>query len=726
MRIFVRGFNLAFGIIIFFWIMTSACFPVFADAISDQLLSEANVTSDLGGPLVEVWEDVKPIKNIGPQPGKGSVISNSELAKYASVVKAAEGQKLLDRTMPAGLAFPFKSFEDFLAQYFYLDRGSFYYPDGSPPVWGSEEEIHSFPYEYPDTKDPHTRKFWLCLGKGEFSYFKPTTYAPDSKSCFKHKWLCNYPPCKKAVKEEQTDADGNKVNVEIEPEDHSGQKDNNIYLGLKDYLKKNSLEVSKGYQDEASGRAFEIRVKDRTPPQIIGCVGGNFPELGKTKPATTGDRYEVEGLKIIDNSPGDIGTCLCLGMIYATPDLNWKNNEKWITEDPIYVKPGSDANYVIMPNTCNGVMRYSVFAWDKSNWLNPGEPGIKPDSPKDCYGLSDPPKGYADLGDDPKTAKEFPLTFGGMQSLDPTERRGTGFLWVTDNDLPNVLIKIQSVKDSKAVFFPPPIDPASSPGLSIFPPQAPAGAPSDFNPGKDSYVEFLTKDVKSSDVTYTADMVGGAVPYFTVFHIEPSKYMSFDEAKMLSKFEKNADIDFIRKNLRLEDFNCSDTKKDGTKIISDSDSFGQRNGFGQTVVALLKEPLQEDVEYKISVWADDNVKWSTTELSGAVLDDIRSFKTGVVNGKISLRIPNQNPTYSANQNLDPNQYISKDLQAVFREPTIKNPKISSESDLTSGRFPFVEVRAEDFVGNRRTIRLYFKISDENPKIKVIERKHGLF
>jgi hypothetical protein len=295
---------------------------------------------------------------------------------------------------------------------------------------------------------------------------------------------------------------------------------------------------------------------------------------------------------------------------------------------------------------------------------------------------------------------------------------------VTDNDLPNILIKVQSVKDSKAFFFPPPIHPASSPGISIFPPQAPYGAPSDYNPGKESYVDFFDKVV--GDIVYADDLLAGAMPYFTIYLTEPSPYMSSAEGLMLAKLEKNSDLDFIRKNLRLEDYNCSDTKGDGSEIISDANTFGQRNGFGQTVVALLNKPLQEDVEYKISVWADDNVKWTTAEANGAVLEEARGFKTGICNGSINLRIPNQYPTYSASQNLNPDSYISKELSAVFREPTAKSAKISSETDLTNARFPFIEVRAEDFVGNKRIVRLYFRISDENPKIKVIERKHGLF
>ncbi|MBQ2594762.1 MAG: hypothetical protein II567_15970, partial [Candidatus Riflebacteria bacterium] len=59
---------------------------------------------------------------------------------------------------------------------------------------------------------------------------------------------------------------------------------------------------------------------------------------------------------------------------------------------------------------------------------------------------------------------------------------------------------------------------------------------------------------------------------------------------------------------------------------------------------------------------------------------------------------------------------------VFREPTI-DVKIGTIEDLERNKFPSITVEATDFAGNTRTMQLYFRVKDENAKIKTLQKRH---
>jgi hypothetical protein len=160
----------------------------------------------------------------------------------------------------------------------------------------------------------------------------------------------------------------------------------------------------------------------------------------------------------------------------------------------------------------------------------------------------------------------------------------------------------------------------------------------------------------------------------------------------------------------------------------DAETFGRRNSYGRRAVALLELPggkamIQEDVEYLIDVWTDDNIKWATIDSAGAKLDSIVAIPTGISNGEIQVEIPNQFPRASHRVPIDAQASVNGKMRVVFREPTPDNVGGASEDELLNNRFPFIDVRATDYAGLERSIRLYLRVTNENPNIRVIDRKH---
>jgi hypothetical protein len=72
--------------------------------------------------------------------------------------------------------------------------------------------------------------------------------------------------------------------------------------------------------------------------------------------------------------------------------------------------------------------------------------------------------------------------------------------------------------------------------------------------------------------------------------------------------------------------------------------------------------------------------------------------------------------------LDPAVATTPEFKVVFREPTPPGGK-DEESFYLNKKFPFIEVTAADFAGLTRKIRLYLRISNENPNIRIIESQH---
>lgn len=702
--------------------------PVFCiHPLAEYILGSCGFTSSCGPSPINTYEDVDKIEDIGPSfSGSGPSIGHAAINAFNVPVKDHTGQAFINKFKPLGRVLHDPGYAHFLKKYVYLEAG---FTDKFG-VWKSSDTKGgggSYPVEYDPKNKPHSKTYHLCLAGG-WGFIQPFDYPPDAKSCDKphtHKFCDWDNVCEEEVK------DPGPPPVVITPAKHNQVK-NNIYTKLAEKTY-SMLAPGPAVGENSSGIAFEMHFRDRTPPKIIGCEDGKFPELGKDKPAKTGDWYATEGLVFTDQGSEFIGTCLCLGKIDGYPEIEWIKTEDWVREEPFrVVKSGEEAQYIIMPNSCHGVMRYSLFAWDRSGLLNPGEPRIVDDSPNNCYGLSNPPPGSGDLGKDPLTAKGWPeeLTVSLLnsddlksvepESINPNQKRGTGYINVTDNDLPNVVIKFTSVKDRKSVFFPPVIPPLELPIFSS------SEYKKDENieeaNGKD-YEDFL--NVPDGLVT-TGDLADNLAPmYFKIIDMKPSPVMDPGEEAILEKMKSpssEADHEFLRKNFRLEDYRESDTDLNGAAIVGDEETFGKRNGTGGEVVAVLTKPLQEDVEYVINVWTDDNVKWATKDESGTVLTNIHAIPTGIKDGSINVEIPNQLPPTTVKETINTDRAVSKDLRVVFREPT-KPVGSSSESYYQDNKFPFIEVNATDFAGLTRKIKLYISVSNEKPDIRIIERQH---
>lgn len=712
----------------------SGCLTAFAqaDPYAVSLIKLADLRSNFGGSPLNTYEDVDDITGIRPyMTGIGPVLWPGYLESdfIGKVVKESEGRSLLNKISSFnGMVYHEKSFIDFLYDNFYLDAGSF----DKEMVW-QPNQVKKFPFIYKPGDRPHRRRYWLCM-KGGWQYIPPSDdLAPDAKSCDKNKALCDSAFCQKEEKEDKNGDGDFDEEGETTPEKHE-QPTNNVYTKLGKDLK-DRLMTSSGAEMESSNEKYEMIFADRTPPLIDGCVDGKFPELGKTKPATTGDWYKVEGLKITDNYSKKIGTCLVLGKIDKYPSGEWEKEENWFPEPPREIDSGSETDHVIMPNACHGVMRYSVFAWDKAGNVNPGEPYLRENDPENCYGLRNSPE--PNLGRDPKTAKPWPivasltdniLTNIDMKTIDPGERRGEGIVHIRDNDLPNIVIKIESMKDGSTVFFPPVIKPGT---LPIYNSSEFSKSSTDSNSNADVYSKFVGAEPDPKfDTAKLADPDLGLPLYFDVFEVQPRAAMPGDsgmtaaEILKLADFKNGSKHEFIRKHFRLEDYNQSDNKTDGSPD-TDPETYGARNGIGGEVRALLNLPgggLKEDVEYKISVWADDNVKWATME-AGKVLDKVIAIPTGIFSGEILVEIPNQHPAATYRKPLDKNKAVTDPLIVVFREPTRAISGKLDETNLQEARYPFIEVTATDFAGLTRKIRLYVTVSDDNPEIRVLERSH---
>jgi len=725
------------------------------DSFSLTVLRAIAIKSDYGNPI-DTYEDVDPITGIYAElSGINPVTSQGEISStFGGFARKSTAEDFFARLEAfGGLVFSNGSmdFASFLAGNFYLDAGYMVKDEDTGAetwhdrIWSPLPDL-TFP-DYDSTDKPHERKYYLCFS-ADFQYVEPFRVDPNALSCADYRQFCDYPPCKKKIEEDDPASAGAKITVQ---EEEHEQTELNIYKNLADIIGDHIRDASAMVENQ-SGIDFTLRFKDRTPPRIDGCVNGDFPELGADNPATTGDWYRVEGLTITDNSKGKIGTALLLGKIDTSPTATWASEEQWVLEKPSVIESGDETDHVIMPNSCHGVMRYTVYAWDKHGNLNPGDPKIREDDPENCYGLGATVIGGMNvdflgqsidlnLSKDPGNAKGWPIQveFREQQDFDDTYvgeltaklnsdfRRGQGYVNIRDNDLPNIVIRIESVKDGSRIFFPPVI-PHGDPDFSIVhsTKYKTAAAPADSNVG--DYVDFLGPP---TSIPFLSSRIadGSQELYFRILDIVPSDVMHASEKDILiNRYKTQPDPEFIRKHFRLESYDQSDTKEaDGSPEL-DIETFGKRNSFGKRVVALLELPgnramIQEDVEYLIDVWSDDNIKWATIDSSGQKLDSVIPIPTGVQNGEITVEVPNQFPRANYRAPIDKQESVNGRLRVVFREPTLKDAGGSDENELLNSRFPFIDVKATDYAGLERSIRLYLRITNENPNIRVLDRKH---
>ncbi len=743
-------------ILILFGFLIFAQSPVLAGAgdLLREKLKKVNVTG-LGLPTeLKVFEDTDPINfnqkvNIDM---KAFVLSDIP----QSAILEDRRDNYLGSIIPGALYLESGDGASYVSSHFYLDCG---YKDAAGN-WvqlavGKDTTVDT------NSSDPRiSPKIYYSLDEEtefvaeNFSVSALNSIKADGISCKDAQNLCG-PDCN--------------------PPEHSDKGKKQVIKNLREKVK-NLVPIEKdSLIGEGSGVYIRIYYLDRTPPWIDDCSDNKFPLLGENTAVNTGDFFHLEDLKIKENKDSEVKVKIAMGKIDECPNPNddWTKSEKWNNGTVQTVKlsgSGRKEGYMTdvispPPNNCYGYMRYTVFAQDQGlksqslnkrvGNLNPGCASIIEDDPTNCYGLPNNNPYCKDLSTSPGNAKPWPYKENNFDVSEETrnkmsiegitgnDRIHEGYIRISDNDLPNILIKLSSAKygEEKQIFFPPCI-PAGK--LTII----------------DSYNNNISWNNSSSNQKAYDDFVGESRnilkecnykevenstqrPYFTIFDLVSSKYMNNKDVMYQSKFLNNADPAFINKHFRLEDQTHSDTdsygKPDETLESKGISLLGKRNGTWEKVVALVENledsevQIQEDVEYQLGVWVDDSVKWANSHQKEKNVNDCEStnipIPSGIYDGRIIIDIPNQSPPFHKVYDFPKSgtvpvvtKSVQDPIRVVFREPTI-DVKIGTIEDLERNKFPSITVEATDFAGNTRTMQLYFRVKDENAKIKTLQKRH---
>lgn len=706
--------------------------------IENQLVAPGfiTITSDAGDSPVNTYEDVDAITNIHiitPDPStlfvSWSILMNL-LSNHFEFPTLGILQTMLNMPKvilggPSGA----DDVEKFYRKYAFLVRGPC--PgcdkgghDHSAGKWHYNKQVSwgggAASLDEPAQKEPDEIEYIAGINGGWRYVDPPTSWPGPHFTCDCHERDCPSNVCEDNTVPDPTPEDPARTKTET---DHKRSSANICYDN--DPIKSALNAHKAGNKKEPEGTAkFKIKWQDRTPPHINGAFGsamGAFPDLGRkpgtsstARRATTGDFFKPCDLTAEDNDEGILTSRFAIGRMNGPADATsvWSPVEEWDwIGDAAQSLSGSPlAKHVFLPNDCLGEMKYSVFVWDKNNILNPGCPCIVEDSPESTYGMN---KG--DLGRDPKTAKPFPYIYDAASPIDPTQRfaGGEGKIWIDDNDLPNLLIRLISKRDegkpNSVLIFPPPN--VSMPTFDA------------------DYTGFIQNSFRSFEELDAAPSGNGA--YVKVLNIDLSNCPA-GEQTWKWKFHVGPQPPgltdpfpdmFWYKNFRLEDYSQSDNDLNADPIDNDEASFGKRNGFGQSAVVFCTIPLIEDVQYDLSLWAEDNVKWLNDQdnLLGLPVTQIPAPYTGVARARLSYAIENAYPPMTGSVDLPPNTFTTPSLPVIFREPTPPGPPRAD--DLQSGKYPFVEASVLDYAGQRRSLKVYFAVTDEKTRIRVLEQKH---
>ena len=737
---------------------------VYAQAFVADFLAKMRVIDGGDGRTLDTYEDTDPV-TFDPYGANNTTI---KLFKISSIpegyVSMAEGKKWMNTVIAGSVASEdYSSVSDLLMDKFYLDFGS-----EQNGVWVSRAigkagpadaaSIEGLPHQYSESGQPKSQRFYLCMNGGYEYVVNSTPYSPDAISCNVCQRLCNNCP-------ERTIPGTNNVTAGRRIPDRvvvNHRYAYNIYENFRENLLAHTeMVTARDIAGRDSGQFVQINYADRTPPRILDCDNDKLPGLGNEPDIiTTGDWCLAKGLKLKDNRAKVLKAKIVLGKIdedfVPVQGSRWVNQEDWNTtntqapdtvlinqEDEEHGKYG-EIQTTLIPNTNLGYMNYSVFAQDTEvddnefptendeGNFNPGCATIVEDSPETCYGLPDGP----DLDKTPGRAKPFPHSARSndsnklqIESARGDDRIHTGLIKITDNDLPNLLIRITSAKDGSQIFFPPCMPQG----------ELPIVCSPDYNNGINSntnvqeYNSFVGPSIKD-ECNYQTVQASCKDPYYTIFDITSSKYMNANDASIRNQLLKNTDKDVINMQIRLEDQTESDTDTNGQpKYTTDNGGIGIRNGTWERIVAFVgpqtNSPivLQEDVEYSIDFWFDDNVKWGNVYSLSDVnpIDNTEAYPTGVKSGEVTVNIPNQlPPVVNSRRSFDAaRSSVATGLKLVFREPTKNDIEITSIEDLENNKFPSIEAKIEDYSGNTRTIKLYFRVLDEKAAIRTLERKH---
>jgi len=583
--------------------------------------------------------------------------------------------------------------------------------------WGGNS-LDEPPHDSPDSIE------YIASINGGWRYVDPPPSWPEPHfTCDCHKRGCPGNVCSDDTVPDPTPEDPAHTRTET---NHKRAAENICYDNT---VIKSGIETGKeGKKKEPEGtETFRIVWKDRTPPRITGVNGndiGRFPYLGRkpgspstARKATTGDFFKPCDLTADDNDGGILSSRFAIGRMNGPVDASsvWAPTEEWqwIGDAAQSISGKPLAKHVFLPNDCLGEMKYSVFVWDKNGILNPGCPNIIENSPETTYGMNE-----GDLSRDPNSAKPFPHTYDPAKPLDPAQRYadGEGRIWIDDNDLPNLMIRLVSKRDegrpNSVMIFPPPAQ-----GMSTFDP---------------SYSDFIQNSFKTFEEISAAP--DGGLAYIKMLDIdldncapqEKSWKWKFNVGPQPSDFSAPFPLKFWYQNFRLEEYSQSDNDTDAEPIDNTEATFGKRNGFGRSAVILCMVPAVEDVQYDLSLWAEDNVKWlnDRENLLGLPVTSIPAPYTGIARATLSYSIENVYPPMTGSIAMGPETFSSKPLPVIFREPTPQqNPDSLTYEALKSGKYPSVEASVTDYAGLTRTLKVYFLVTDEKTKIRVLEQKH---
>ncbi len=570
--------------------------------------------------------------------------------------------------------------------------------------------------------------------------------------------------------------------------DHSEYDGDNISVIYGPTIKGTILNACETIDAKVYNELYAMIIfRDRTPPRIIRPenepgytygvdVENRFPVLGfgtdENDKITTGDWFKFDRLRVTDNGSSNVKVKIFLGKIDSLPDSlsRWTDSERWdsLPSQILELNENNDKKPFLkemaaLPNNCFGFMRYTVFSQEQISEnnlgnLNPGCATIVENNPENCYGFPSTDDRYLDLNRDPGSAKPwiynndnnngdanpeiFDIDDINKVNAEIRVKGQEGVIKISDNDFPNILIRLTSKKDNKQIFFPPCMKPSKldfDDPTNLTGDDRPSEIYNSFVNSADVYEQCIYDNIIENSETIKKK------PYYTIFELKSFDFTDNSIKNQLNRFKYNSDIEFVNKHFRLEDQIVSDTNDFGepdNRIDDENniDLIGKRNGTWAEVVALIGASpdtgiiIQEDVEYDLDIWVDDSVRWANTESERSSFDEdfnARCIPTGIKSGEVKIKIPNQSPSIDRSIPLPKYNYsVKKNInqidRIVFREPTknVNLDQIKTESDLISLRLPSISVEAEDYAGNRRKIRLYFYVTDENANVRTIQRKHG--
>ena len=733
--------------------------------LDPSFLKNVKVFSSGDGRHLYTYEDVGGIVFKPTVPNGAAIPFFKKSDIPTGYVSATKGQYWFTRMYPNTLCSEeYDDVTQLVLAKFYLDFGFEKGNEWVPHIIGNaltDGPSLSFPHQYPtsESNNPRSQRYYYCM-EGGYEYVTGNVdYFPDALSCRECTSMCTNCPEKT---ETETDPRTGRTRTITTVTHRYGS--NNIYKNFKDnVLAWAAPAEAPAITGRESGIYAQINFNDRTPPWVLNCIdyidasgktNQRFPTLGEDdKSVTTGDWCSSK-IEITENRSDICSAKMSLGKIDFVPrsGSDWTNEltETWDNDTGVEnislsgESPKSGKlNTTFLANINYGYMRYTVFAADTETQyhdsnktedtipggnLNPGCASIVEDDPKNCYGLP----GGKNLHDSASSARPWPYSPAGGSNLTIDSITGEdrikgqeGLIRITDNDLPNILIKLTSVKDNKSIFFPPCM-PAGE--LTVI------DSPDYYGINGSNQKEYNTFVGTSilPECNYITAKTLCSQPYFKLLKLEASEWANSSDRAIMSQLI-SGDKDLVSRTFRLEDQSYSDNDKNGDpETINTDGEAGARNGTWKNCVAFIDSTanpnikIQEDVEYKLDIWTDDSVKWSnvTSSFPTSSPEDNRviPIPTGIKSGEVTLNIPNQYPAivdkvlpFNTNKSIN-------EFKVVFREPTAQ-VTISSEDDLIANKFPYVTIKVYDYAENERTIKLYFSVLNENADIRTLQRKH---